>query len=121
MILGFKDRFVPRILDGTKVHSVRAGNRWKPGMVIHFYQHVRRPTMRKIRADAVCVGAHQIRIYDDGFVTCWGILYTAPDDLQAFATNDGFDSWTDLAAYLRATHGLPFTGQLVQWVNYLPY
>ena len=31
MILGFNDRFVPAVADGTKPHSIRKGTRWRVG------------------------------------------------------------------------------------------
>jgi len=49
MLLGFKTKFPnttptnfkEKILDGTKIHTIRAGNRWKPGMKIHYAIGVR--------------------------------------------------------------------------------
>ena len=37
MILGFKDRFVPMVEDGSKRHTIRAGKRWKVGISADLY------------------------------------------------------------------------------------
>jgi hypothetical protein len=42
VILGFKDRFVAFVENGTKTHSIRAGNRWKVGMRADLYRESRR-------------------------------------------------------------------------------
>lgn len=43
MVLGFKKRFVDRILKGTKIHTIREdkNNRWKQGNSIQFATGVR--------------------------------------------------------------------------------
>lgn len=43
MILGFKNRFVPKIINGTKIHTIREDSkmRWKEGRKINFAVNVR--------------------------------------------------------------------------------
>jgi hypothetical protein len=37
-------------------------------------------------------------------------------ELDSFAKNDGFDGWSDMAAFWRDTHGLgKFNGRLIEW------
>lgn len=43
MNLGFADQFVPFVEDGSKTHSIRAGERWKVGMRADLYRESRRP------------------------------------------------------------------------------
>ena len=43
MILGFHDRFVPYVLDGSKTHTIRSGERWKVGMRADLFAEPRRP------------------------------------------------------------------------------
>lgn len=38
MILGSKQQFIPKYLDGTKIHTIRKGYRWRKGMTIHYYE-----------------------------------------------------------------------------------
>lgn len=42
MILGFKKQFVPYVLDGSKRHTIRAGERWKVGMRADLFEESRR-------------------------------------------------------------------------------
>lgn len=61
MILGLKDQFVSFVEDGSKTHTIRAGNRWKVGMRADLFAESRR---RKVYAsvrvdgdsDCVCLG-----------------------------------------------------------------
>lgn len=42
MNLGFADQFVPMVEDGSKTHTIRAGERWKVGMRADLYRESRR-------------------------------------------------------------------------------
>jgi hypothetical protein len=35
--------------------------------------------------------------------------------LNEFAIADGFNNWQELVEFFESTHGLPFTGVLIQW------
>jgi len=56
MVLGFKPQFVPKILDGTKIHTLRkdATQRWKPGRSIQFATGVRTKNYKTFREDGEC-------------------------------------------------------------------
>ena len=56
MILSFKPQFVPKILDGTKKHTIRADkhNRWHNKMTIHFATGVRTPQYEKFDEKTCC-------------------------------------------------------------------
>jgi len=43
MILGFKTKFTDKILNGSKIHTIRkdSKNRWKVGNTIHFANGIR--------------------------------------------------------------------------------
>lgn len=43
MLLAFQKRFIPYVLDGSKRHTIRAGERWKAGMRADLYEESRRP------------------------------------------------------------------------------
>jgi len=127
MILGFKDRFVPAVADGTKPHTIRAGERWKLGMKIHFYQKVRQAGMAKIREDGEARVVQRVCLFDKGqhnphvpnrqpWLFIDGRLLT-PLESQILACNDGFDDFAGLLQFFRDNHGLPFTGQLIGWTD----
>lgn len=61
MILGFKDRFVPYVLDGSKTHTIRGGERWSVGMRADLFKNVRQKNMKLIfRANVMKVEAIRI-------------------------------------------------------------
>ena len=133
MILGFKAQFVPYVLDGSKTHTIRAGQRWKAGMRADLFQNVRQKNMSLLfRAPVVRV--EEICIFEDpnevvGIAIQGERLTQAECDL--FAYRDGFrDGLTDAEPYgtvgafeqmvefWRRTHNLsaePFQGQIIHW------
>lgn len=72
MLLGFKDQFVPYVLDGSKTHTIRHGYgpaRWKPGMRADLYEKPRQKGMRLLfRAPVIAVD--QIEIWSYEAVQC---------------------------------------------------
>lgn len=133
MILGLKDQFVPFVEDGSKRHSIRAGERWKAGMRADLYARPRQKGMRLLfRAFVVKVEPICIFIEPDGgpkIVLDGCLLHHAECDLFAYA--DGFrDGCTDSREYCtvgafaqmiefwQRTHDLaarPFVGQIIHW------
>ena len=132
MILGFKTQFIPKILDGTKIHTIRvdAHDRWKPGMKIQFATGVRTSYYNQFH-EAECASVQRItfarpaigfpsgkiieptkpNIYVDG------LWILRPTIRLTLAKNDGFDSeeelltWFDTKAYL----GKPL--KLIHWTT----
>lgn len=63
MNMGFQDQFVPFVEDGSKTHTIRAGERWKVGMRADLYARPRQKGMRLIfRAPVVRVQEIEIRV-----------------------------------------------------------
>lgn len=98
MILGFKDQFEPYVLDGSKTHSIRAGERWRVGMRADLYVKPRQKGMRLLfRAEVVKVDPILIEhSHRAGFELCENTsLYIAGNELkdyelEMFAWADGF-------------------------------
>lgn len=114
MILGSKQQFIPKYLDGTKIHSIRKGRRWRKGMTIHFYEKVRQKGMRKFRPDGIC------NCVQDIVLSCYA-RYVSIDgrkltesEIDMLAHNDGFNSANDLFAFFSDN----FTGQIIHWTNF---
>lgn len=122
MILGFKDRFIPFIEDGSKTHTIRAGNRWKAGMRADLYAKPRQKGMRLIfRAEVVKVERISIvSLHGSIGISISGIGLTW-DEANLLAYRDGFREFRGIqpidvmARFWRATHELPFTGQIIHW------
>jgi len=134
MNLGFKDQFVPFVEDGSKTHSIRAGERWRVGMRADCYARPRQKGMRLLfRAPVVRVEEIRVRAIDDllalGVPLHKAVIVTVDgiglddDELDAFAWRDGFrvgqsGYGAQMMAFWAKAHDLrnrDFHGQIVHW------
>jgi hypothetical protein len=107
-------RFVPRILDGTKVHTIRVlGARpHVAGETLYMQHGTRFRPVRFMTRPAIRV--REIKIYEEGVSVFnendpgW---ISPPRDL--FAVADGFDDWTDFRKFFNWKRQIP--AQLIQW------
>lgn len=113
MILGFKPQFVPKILDGSKVHSIRKGNRWKAGTKIHFATGVRTKNYNQFNSGE-CVSTQTIIINPRASLIMIDGNGLNQYTKELLAKNDGFDSWEEFETWF--DKGL--TGQIIHWTNY---
>lgn len=98
MILAFKPEFVGKILDGTKIHTVRRDphDRWKAGRKIHFATGVRTKDYNQFD-EGVCTARQSISIFCDSreiwIEKEWPHMrQMTADEVTYFAKADGFDS-----------------------------
>ena len=119
MILGFKPDFVPLIISGTKVHTIRAGRRWVAGQPISFCINLGPDNLAKFKPDGVAQTVQAIRAaVIDGIclVEIDGRRLPGPE-LVEFVRRDGFESADQLFHFLAGYDGLPFVGQLIHWTD----
>lgn len=133
MLLGFKERFVPYIEDGSKTHTIRAlrGTSPRVGEICHCYTGLRRKGARLLgRWPCVAVDAITIEwvaLSPEGtlLITVNGVELDR-DEANALAWSDGFRSFSraraviEMHAYWYHLHGraaFPFTGQLIHWAR----
>ena len=119
MILGFKPVFVPLIISGTKVHTIRAGSRCVAGQPISFCTNLTPDNPAKFQSDGVAQTVQAIRaekIYATYLVEIDGRQLTG-SELAEFVRGDGFESANQLFHFLAGYHGLPFVGQLIHWTG----
>ncbi len=131
MILTFsKDRFVDDIKAGRKIHTIRtdAGNRWKPGMAIHFWRGNPRNVHAKEKPycfrEGECTGVEKITIWRSGTLhgfraRVWrGDVQVDLDDdkIEGLCQNDGLT-----AGQFRMWFVPPgtdsFTGRIIHWTD----
>jgi hypothetical protein len=112
MVLGFNEEFMPAILAGTKLHTIRAGQRWQVGMVAQFCVHAGQPAQREFWAARPIVSIQAIELTTTEL--CVDGRPLSPPELLALAQADGFASAADLLAFF-ADKPLPFRGQLLHW------
>lgn len=116
-LYNFQKRFVPFILSGAKKHTIRATrkNPDKPGNTLHLYTGLRtKNTQLLMRVSCVKVEEIVIRSLEssmfDVFVDGNELNL---DELERLARADGFQSWSDMAAFWQGR--LPFHGQIIHW------
>ncbi len=114
MILGFNDEFIPAILAGTKVHTIREGQRWRAGDVAEFYARAQAPDRYEFRAPLPVLLVQEIELTVEGLRVDGRLL--PPPELLALAQADGFATAQELLAFF-AGKPLPLRGQLVHWTN----
>lgn len=131
MILGFKDQFVPMVLDGSKTHTIRAGFRWKAGMRADLYTGGYRPGARRLLFRAVVTKVERLEICRASFASrvsidepdTWldmkkDLIVMPPRDVEWLLWLDGFrdsDHNASWLAYRYFRKSLPFSGQLIHW------
>lgn len=115
MLLGFNEAFIPAIVAGTKIHTIRAGRRWQVGAVAQFCARAQQPDCYEfwgprpiVRVQAVELTATALRI--DG-------RRLEPAELLALAQADGFATAAELLAFF-ADQPLPFHAQLLHWTDH---
>ncbi|MBC8083105.1 MAG: ASCH domain-containing protein [Hymenobacter sp.] len=119
MILGFKPDFVPQIISGTKVHTIRTGGRWVAGQPISFCTNLGPDNLAKFQPDAVAQTIQTIRAAEiDGtyLIEIDGRQLPSPE-LAEFVRRDGFESADHLFHFLAGYDRLPFVGQLIHWTD----
>lgn len=121
MNLSFHEEFVPKILDGTKIHTIRAdkSNRWKAGQLIHFCTGLRTKAYRCFKKDT-CKSTQDIEIkwssgialrYVNPIIKIDGKLFIEHDVL---ANNDGFATRNHFYAWFKKD----FTGKIIHFTDF---
>ncbi len=145
MLLTFKKRFEPYLLDGSKQHTIRAyrKNPAKVGETCYCYGDARQKTMHLIGAWP-CVKVEDIRIArllrartiigeriggtwnqrNYGIWVCQ--IPLSVDECNALAWRDGFretgvnGAFDEMISWWMNVHGLPFQGQIIHWKSGQP-
>lgn len=139
MILGFTTRnpvtkqdtcFEELILNNSKIHTLRKGYRWKPGMVIHMATGVRTKNYRQFNADRadlwVCKGVQKIEFFSIknpfkklGLRNVYKIFVDKRelhlDEMISLSRNDGFSCLADMLAWFEYENEFP--DQIVHWTD----
>lgn len=112
MLLGFNEDFIPAIVAGTKIHTIREGQRWQAGDTAQFCARARQPDQYEfwpsrpiLLVQIVELTATELRV--DGRLL-------PPAELLALALADGFATAAGLLAFF-ADKPLPLHGQLLHW------
>lgn len=121
MILSFQERFIEKIVNKTKIHTIRSDSkgRWKKDMNIHFWKgNPRNPTQNPYQfASGIVESVHTIFINPFlSSVEIWNKeemirQIWKENELNQFAINDGFNNWNELIEFFPTT----FEGKIITW------
>lgn len=114
MILGFNEAFIPAILAGVKVHTIREGQRWRAGDSAEFYARAQEPERYEFREPLPILLVQEVEITTAGLFVEGRLL--SPTELLALAHADGFATANELLVFF-ADKSHPFRGQLVHWTE----
>ena len=119
MILGFKPDFVPLIISGTKVHTIRVGSRWIAGQPISFCTNLGPDNLAKFQPDGVAQTVQAIRAaqIEGTYLIEIDGRQLLGHELDEFVRREGFASPGQLFHFLSGYHGLPFIEQLIHWTD----
>ena len=115
MTLGFQHRFVDKILNGSKIHTVRVDktSRWKIGNKIHFCTDIRTKNRNQFMFGK-CTNVKEIEINGlTGTIIIDGIKLN-DDQINQFMLNDGFDSKVDFWSW-KGWNDQIFNGKIIYW------
>jgi uncharacterized protein YqfB (UPF0267 family) len=117
----FKRQFAEPILTGTKGGTIRGDRRRhaRPSEELQLYTGMRTKHCRLITRKT-CIAVEVIHLdFIVSRIAIGGHLWLSDDDeLDIFARFDGFQSWPELAAFWRGTHGDvdEFNGWHIRWM-----
>jgi len=132
MILGFKQQFPDgtptdferKILDFEKIHSIRNGFRWRPGMSIQMAFGVRTKNYRQFNAGQFqpqkCLFVQKIYMEYEGFK--WPKMWIAGKQLsqktvKQLIKNDGLTKKQFIDWFFPGTIA-KFHGQIIHWTDF---
>lgn len=117
MILSFKEQLPEKIMNGTKIHSIRTDphNRWKAGRKIHMATGVRTKNYNCFN-ETVCTAVQSIHCSHDelGILRVWIDRYPLDyGTIKMLAANDGFGSVKDFRQWFNTD----FKGKIIHWTD----
>ncbi|MEN6292769.1 MAG: hypothetical protein ABFD07_12240 [Methanobacterium sp.] len=119
--LNFKKQFIDIIINGEKSQTIRA-KRKKPikkGDHLYLYTAMRTKQCKKI-GEATCSQIYEI------YINTFGAVYINDNILSGrqvkqLAIADGFATGKEMIDWFENTHGLPFSGHIIYWHNFINY
>lgn len=117
MILSFNKRFINKIKNGKKLHTIRRDehNRWRAGRPIQMATGVRTKHYKQF-GKGVCMSTqiiriqymenHEVRVFVDGIIL-------TPRKVLNLANNDGFNSIFEFLQWFDKD----FVGKIIHWTK----
>jgi len=123
MVIGFKKQFVPLIVSGTKIHTLREDKnvRFKSGVTLHMatgvrtkdYKQFAQKTVHGVQGADILPATKRIKVY--GVFNSVGENFILSEkQVEQFVKNDGFASqeefweWFNVPGYYHVIHWTDF-------------
>jgi len=119
MVLGFKEQFKEKILDGSKIHTIRRDkeNRWCEGKIIEFTTEVGTDISEFFKI-CECLNVQDIFINSlNNIVKVDGEILNATR-IWRLSVNDGFKNTYDFFEFFNKNYGEYFTGKIIHWTDF---
>ena len=120
MILGFKPQFVPHILSGAKIHTIREDvhDRWGHGTKIQMATGVRTKQYNCFK-EAFCISTERIKINPQNKTILIGVPVKhcknlSVQETEQLAINDGFPGSKEFWEWFNK----PFHGKIIHWTDH---
>ena len=110
----FRREFKPKILNGTKLSTIRSTQRCNVGDIMQLYVGQRTAECEKLM-DARCVGVCSIVINHTNFWATSGIFGNVRPSDRPLHEQEGFQNVKEMVDFFREQYGLPYTGYLHAW------
>ena len=110
----FKPEFVPKILSGEKLSTIRSTRRCNVGDTMHLYTGLRTKKCKKLM-DVVCIGVATIVV---SAYSLWKLGETEGNVRPSAAPlheQEGFANVKDMIDFFRQQYGLPYRGYIHAW------
>jgi hypothetical protein len=110
----FQESFASAVEAEAKRQTIRSKRRYRPrvGQTAYCFSGMRTRKCRRLGAWPIRAVV-DVRLDESGVILNGSVLRA--EDLNAFARADGFGDWNGMRNWFRATHSLPFYGDLVMW------
>jgi len=124
MLLGFKKQFIPKIHNGSKIHTVRKRRKVQPKIEesLHMYTALRTIHCELISNKEKLKGVQSFRMIVMGYIIKIWVdrRQLTKKETHEFAINDGFDNLKEFAKYW--TNGTGKVGvinhQIFHWTDF---
>lgn len=118
----FLSQFADAVKHGEKRQTIRARGKRRPpraGEPLQLFTGMRTAYCKKL-ADVTCMSVDQITISPNSKTVTmpdgrqfWSSLF--PDEIEALAKADGFNSAEEFFEFFAKNHGQTFSGYLIKW------
>ena len=111
----FKPYMAPKILDGTKLSTIRSTKRCEVGDTMQLYTGMRTKKCKKLK-DVVCIGVAPIMIREPDIWAIIGKIEGNIHPANVLHLQEGFKNAQEFLEFFRQEYGLPYRGWIHAWL-----